>query len=229
MWRLAAGGAKFDERVGLHPTRAPRTGPSWRRATSIESITLSESEGQGGRAPNRRSGRPSVRLCCRRCCAAGADLFEAASGELCRKRRWLPWRRCLLQGATRPVGVAEVLVLVQHDHQVPLIPHQVSVQQCSSPRCRSARAPAGSASHVLTATGQCGGPDLLLSVRGDRTDHGGRRTLCPRQARPGCSTRAFAAPDRRVIESQSVRLSANFLRPERRSTDGQVILKAISD
>jgi hypothetical protein len=45
---------------------------------------------------------------------------------------------------------------------------------------------------------------------------------------PGCSTTAFAAPDRRVIESQSVRLSANFPRPERRSTDGQVILKAIS-
>ena len=45
---------------------------------------------------------------------------------------------------------------------------------------------------------------------------------------PGCSTRAFAAPDRRVIESQSVRLSANFLRPERRSTDGQVILKRTS-
>jgi hypothetical protein len=46
---------------------------------------------------------------------------------------------------------------------------------------------------------------------------------------PGCSTRAFAAPDRRVIESQSVTLSANSLRSERRSTDGQVILEAISD
>jgi hypothetical protein len=45
---------------------------------------------------------------------------------------------------------------------------------------------------------------------------------------PGCSTRAFAAPDRRVIEAQAVPLSANFLRTERRSTDGQVILKAIS-
>jgi hypothetical protein len=61
--------------------------------------------------------------------------------------------------------------------------------------------------------------------------------VCPRQARPGCSTRAFAAPDRRVIESQAGRLSANslrplyanFPRPERRSTDGQVILEAISD
>jgi hypothetical protein len=62
-------------------------------------------------------------------------------------------------------------------------------------------------------TGQCGGPDLLLSVRGDRTDHSGRRTLCPRQAHPGCSTRAFAAPNRRVIESQSVRLSASSPRP----------------
>jgi hypothetical protein len=46
---------------------------------------------------------------------------------------------------------------------------------------------------------------------------------------PDCSTRAFAAPDQRVIESQSVRPSANSLRPERRSTDGQVILEAISD
>ena len=55
-----------------------------------------------------------------------------------------------------------------------------------------------------------------------------RRSVCPRQARPGCSTRAFAAPDRRVIDSQSVRLSANSLRPERRSTDGQVILKRTS-
>ena len=45
---------------------------------------------------------------------------------------------------------------------------------------------------------------------------------------PRCSTRAFTAPDRRVIESQSVRLSANFPRPERRSTDGQAILKRTS-
>jgi hypothetical protein len=40
-----------------------------------------------------------------------------------------------------------------------------------------------------------------------------------------CSTSVSAAPDRRAIESQSLRLSANSLRPERRSTDGQVILK----
>ena len=62
-----------------------------------------------------------------------------------------------------------------------------------------------------------------------------RRCAC-RSARDGvnrpvpeCSTRAIAAPDRPVIESQAVRLSANSLRPERRSTDGQVILEAISD
>jgi hypothetical protein len=36
----------------------------------------------------------------------------------------LPQRRCLLQGAVRPMGVIEVLVLAPHDHQVPLIPHQ---------------------------------------------------------------------------------------------------------
>jgi hypothetical protein len=70
--------------------------------------------------------------------------------------------------------------------------------------------------------------DLLLGVRKTGMTPEARRSLCPRQARPGCSTRAFAAPDRRVIESQSVRLSANFLRPERRSTDGQVILKRTS-
>jgi len=62
----------------------------------------------------------------------------------------------------------------------------------------------------------------------DGRRHQGNGERDPRRARPGCSTTAFAAPDRRVIESQSVRLSANFLRPERRSTDGQVILKAIS-
>jgi hypothetical protein len=55
-----------------------------------------------------------------------------------------------------------------------------------------------------------------------------RRTLCPWQARPWLFNKSLAAPDRRVIESQSVRLSANFLRPERRSTDGQVILKPTS-
>jgi hypothetical protein len=33
-------------------------------------------------------------------------------------------RCCLFQGAVRPVGVVEVLVLAQHDHQVPLVPDQ---------------------------------------------------------------------------------------------------------
>ena len=41
-------------------------------------------------------------------------------------------RRCLVQGAVRPVGVVEVLVLAQHDHQVPLIPHQGPVQQLAA-------------------------------------------------------------------------------------------------
>jgi hypothetical protein len=62
----------------------------------------------------------------------------------------------------------------------------------------------------------------------DGHGHQGNGERDPRRHHPGCSTRAFAAPDRRVIESQSVRLSANFLRSERRSTDGQVILKQTS-
>ena len=74
-------------------------------------------------------------------------------------------------------------------------------------------------------------PELSMGIRDDRTDPAAGRTLCPRQARPGCSTRAFAAPDRRVIESQSVRLSANSLRPCRigsvpttsAQSDGQMI------
>ena len=38
--------------------------------------------------------------------------------------------RCgLLQGSVRPVGVVEILVLPQHDHQVPLVPDQRPVQQ----------------------------------------------------------------------------------------------------
>ena len=40
-----------------------------------------------------------------------------------------------------------------------------------------------------------------------------------------CSTSVSRTPDPHAIESQSVRLSANFLRPERRSDDGQMILK----
>ena len=103
-------------------------------------------------------------------------------------------------------------------------------RDCSSRICRSARAPAGGASQVLTGNRRCGGLDLRLGVRDDRTDPRRPGEAAARDRHDsGCSTTAFAAPDRRVIESQSVRLSANFLRPERRSTDGQVILKAIPD
>jgi hypothetical protein len=77
-------------------------------------------------------------------------------------------------------------------------------------------------------TRRCGGPDLLLDVGMTGLIREARRSLCRGRHDPGCSTRAFAAPDRRVIESQPVRLSANSLRPERRSTDGQVILKRTS-
>jgi len=38
-------------------------------------------------------------------------------------------RRGLFEGSVRPVGVAGVLVLVQHDHQVALVPDQGPVQQ----------------------------------------------------------------------------------------------------
>ena len=37
-------------------------------------------------------------------------------------------RRGLVQGSVRPVRVAEVLVLAQHDHQVALVPDQCPVQ-----------------------------------------------------------------------------------------------------
>jgi hypothetical protein len=40
---------------------------------------------------------------------------------------------------------------------------------------------------------------------------------------PACSTNAIRHADRRAIGGQSVRLSANSPRPERRSTDGQTI------
>ena len=40
-----------------------------------------------------------------------------------------PERRGLAEGAVGPVGVAEVLVLAQDGHQVPLIPDQGPVQQ----------------------------------------------------------------------------------------------------
>jgi hypothetical protein len=38
-------------------------------------------------------------------------------------------RRGLVQGSVRPVPVVEVLVLAQHDHQMPMIPYQGPVQQ----------------------------------------------------------------------------------------------------
>jgi hypothetical protein len=41
------------------------------------------------------------------------------------------WRG-LLEGSVRPVGIVKVLVLPQHDHQVPLVPDQGSVQQLTS-------------------------------------------------------------------------------------------------
>ena len=40
-----------------------------------------------------------------------------------------PQWRGLVQGAVRPVGVVEVLVLPQHHHQVALVPDQGPVQQ----------------------------------------------------------------------------------------------------
>jgi hypothetical protein len=40
-----------------------------------------------------------------------------------------------------------------------------------------------------------------------------------------CSTSVSRTPDPQAIESQPVRLSANFLVPERQSDDGQRILK----
>ena len=41
-------------------------------------------------------------------------------------------RRGLRQGAVRPVRIVEVLVLAQHDHQVPLIPDQGPVQELTA-------------------------------------------------------------------------------------------------
>jgi hypothetical protein len=48
----------------------------------------------------------------------------------------------------------------------------------------------------------------------------------PQVRSPACSADAMDTADRRAIGGQSVRLSANPLRPERRSTDGQTILTA---
>ncbi len=62
-------------------------------------------------------------------------------------------------------------------------------------------------------------PDAVLLMR---------RALnrCQPQVRsPACSTGAVDTADRHAIRGQPVRLSANSLRPERRSTDGQTILK----
>ena len=42
---------------------------------------------------------------------------------------------------------------------------------------------------------------------------------------PACSTHTTHEPGRAVIRNQSVRLSANYLCPERRSDDGQTILE----
>jgi hypothetical protein len=52
------------------------------------------------------------------------------------------------------------------------------------------------------------------------------QSICRDRSR-ACSTCAYATSNRRAIESQSVRLSANSLRPERRSDDGQMILQVI--
>lgn len=51
----------------------------------------------------------------------------------------------------------------------------------------------------------------------------------PQARSPVCSTRTMDTADPGAIGGRPVRLSANSLRPERRSTDGQVILEAISD
>ena len=58
MWRLAAGGASSTSASACIPRR-PLLGlvRGWRRATSIENITLSESEGQEERAQCRRYAR----------------------------------------------------------------------------------------------------------------------------------------------------------------------------
>ena len=62
-------------------------------------------------------------------------------------------------------------------------------------------------------------PDEVLLMRRART--GAARRYTP----PACSTGAVDTADPSAIRGQPVRLSANSLRPERRSTDGQTILK----
>jgi hypothetical protein len=62
-------------------------------------------------------------------------------------------------------------------------------------------------------------------MRSQRPSADTEPTTTTRRRARFCSISATAASNRRAIESQSVRLSANFLRPERRSDDGQTILK----
>jgi len=67
------------------------------------------------------------------------------------------------------------------------------------------------------------GPDLSLSVRGDRTDHSGRRTLCPRQARPRLFNkglrRAEPACHRESVRAAECQLSTPRTTVNRRSGD----------
>ena len=70
-------------------------------------------------------------------------------------------RGCLVQGTVRPVGVVEVLVLTQHDHQVPLIPHQGPVQQLAA----AAADPVGAENPVTPC-------DLGIRVSGRRAGPG---------------------------------------------------------
>jgi len=50
-------------------------------------------------------------------------------------RQRAQWRG-LVQGTMRPVGAAEVLVLAQHGHQVPPIPHHRPLHQSHGGSCR---------------------------------------------------------------------------------------------
>ncbi len=46
-------------------------------------------------------------------------------------------RRGLVQGSVRPAPVAEVLVLAQHDHQMPPVQYQGPVPAAHAGSCRS--------------------------------------------------------------------------------------------
>lgn len=61
-------------------------------------------------------------------------------------RRGAQWRG-LLQGTVRPVRVVELLVLSHHDHQVPLVPDQGTVQQLTA----AAADPVGAGNFVIAA------------------------------------------------------------------------------